>query len=475
MEMTDMLWNIIRTELEDVVGVENVNQEKADILTHGHDGCWLTTQYVAKGITPTLPWIVVRPSSTQEVSRVLQICNYYKVPVVPYGGGSGSQGGIMPVVSGVSIDMKRMNKVIEIDEYSRTVTVEAGMNFQQLEWRVNELGFSTMHIPSSITCSTVGGFIAHNGIGVLSTKYGKIDDMCIWLEVVIPDGTVMQTSPVPKHSSGPYLKDIFIGSEGTFGIVTKAKFRLFMLPEKRIFHAYLFKDLTSAMKAGRDMVHECKPSILRLYDETETKSVIKEVVGMEKPGVFLNMAVEGNERIADIEHEIASEICCERYGAEDMGEEWGRKWWDRRVTFFYPGHAFNYPKMFGTMDTISTYDKIESIYWAMKEAIETNFPIARFIAHFSHWYDWGCMMYDRFIIEQAPEDPMEALRLHNQIWKLGVRTALAHGGMLNDHHGVGIKLGGLMKEQYGSSMLIFNGLKHLFDPNGIMNPFKMGV
>ena len=120
------------------------------------------------------------------------------------------------------------------------------------------------------------------------------------------------------------MKDIFIGSEGTFGIVTKAKFRLFMLPEKRIFHAYLFKDLTSAMKAGRDMVHECKPSILRLYDETETKSVIKEVVGMEKPGVFLNMAVEGNERIADIEHEIASEICCERYGAEDMGEEWGR-------------------------------------------------------------------------------------------------------------------------------------------------------
>ena len=75
------------------------------------------------------------------------------------------------------------------------------------------------------------------------------------------------------------------------------------------------------------------------------------------------------------------------------------------VTFFYPGHALNYPKMFGTMDTISTYDKIESIYWAMKEAIETNFPIARFIAHFSHWYDWGCMMYDRFIIEQAPKTP----------------------------------------------------------------------
>ena len=122
-------------------------------------------------------------------------------------------------------------------------------------------------------------------------------------------------------------------------------------------------------------------------------------------------------------------------------------------------------------------DKIEKIYWAMKEAIETNFPQAKFIAHFSHWYEWGSMIYDRFIVEgdNVPKDPVEALRLHQEIWTCGVRAALANGGVVNDHHGVGIKLGRLMKEQYGSAMQVFEGIKKSLDPNGIMNPFKLGL
>jgi alkyldihydroxyacetonephosphate synthase len=131
--------------------------------------------------------------------------------------------------------------------------------------------------------------------------------------------------------------------------------------------------------------------------------------------------------------------------------------------------------MFGTMDTIAPFDKIEKIYWAMKESIETNFPMARFIAHFSHWYEWGAMIYDRFIVDEPPADPMEALRLHNQIWNCGIRAALANGGVVNDHHGVGIKLGRLMKEQYGPAMQVFEALKQQLDPNRILNPFKLGL
>ena len=113
----------------------------------------------------------------------------------------------------------------------------------------------------------------------------------------------------------------------------------------------------------------------------------------------------------------------------------------------------------------------------MKEVIETNFPQAKFIAHFSHWYEWGAMVYDRFIVnkEFVPEDPHEALRLHQAVWTCGVRAALANGGVVNDHHGVGIKLGRLMKEQYGPAMQVFEGLKKQLDPNGIMNPFKLGL
>jgi alkyldihydroxyacetonephosphate synthase len=129
------------------------------------------------------------------------------------------------------------------------------------------------------------------------------------------------------------------------------------------------------------------------------------------------------------------------------------------------------------MDTIAPYGKIEKIYYAMKEAIESNFPHAKFIAHFSHWYEWGAMMYDRFIIEKefVPEDPVEALKLHQEIWTTGIRAALENGGVVNDHHGVGIKLGRYVKEQYGSAMQVLEGIKKQLDPNGIMNPFKLGL
>ena len=130
--------------------------------------------------------------------------------------------------------------------------------------------------------------------------------------------------------------------------------------------------------------------------------------------------------------------------------------------------------MFGTMDTVLKYANVEKCYHAMKEATE-QFEGVRFIAHFSHWYEWGCMMYDRFIMDNPPADPEEAFRLHNKIWNAGVRAALASGGVVNDHHGVGMKLGRLMKEQYGDSMIVFEGLKKALDPNGIMNPYKMGI
>ena len=475
MEHNKFMWEYIMTELEDVVGVENVDTGIADLITHGSDNFWLSIQMTSRGHVPTIPDIVVRPGSVEEVSRILVIANYYKIPVIPFGGASAGQGGMTPVKGGISLDMKRMNKVIEIDEISNTVTVEVGINFQQLEWIANERGYSLMHYPSSITCSTVGGFLAHNGIGVLSTKYGKIDDQCIWVEVVIPNGTVLQSSPVPKHSSGPYIKDIFLGSEGTFGVITRAKFKLFKIPQVRLFRAFMFKDLSSGIAAGRDMVMEFKPSILRFYDEASTSSIIHKVLGIEKTGYFMNLAVEGMEKVAQFEMDRVIEICCGNYAAEDLGNEFGEKWWKHKLTFFYPGHGFKYPQLYGTMDSCATFKNIEKVYWAMKNTVETNFPQARFIAHFSHWYEWGCIIYDRFIIDKAPEDPMEAMRLHNQIWRAGVRAALANGGVINDHHGIGLKLGNLMKEQYGPTMMVYEGLKKLFDPNGIMNPYKMGV
>lgn len=473
MEFRGFMNEFIRLELEDIVGRENVSTNMGDKLAYATDYFWVPRMIIDRGGQPALPDCIVRPASAEEVSKVLKIANYYKIPVQTWGGGSGSQGGALPMAGGILLDVKRMDKLIDINTESGYITCETGMIFQTLEWYANERGYSVMHLPSCLTCCTVGGALAHNGIGILSTKYGKIDDQVLSVEVVLPNGDIINTLPVPKHSSGPNLLNLFVGSEGCLGIMTKARFKITKLPEVRRHHAFLFNDMSTGYNACREIVQTVKPSIMRLFDEAETVSIIKQVIGFEKKGSFLNLTVEGKEKIVAAEEEYIMEIA-EKYGAQYLGSEYGEKWFDNRITFFYPGITLNNPKMFGTLDTTATYDNIQNVYWAMKKAIEA-YPGVKFISHSSHWYEWGCMNYSRFIIENPPEDTEEAIRLHNSIWNDGIRAAIANGGVINDHHGVGLKLSRLMKENYGQAMQVLEGLKKELDPNGIMNPYKLGL
>ena len=473
MEFRGFMNEFIRLELEDIVGRENVSTNMGDKLAYATDYFWVPRMIIDRGGRPSLPDCIVRPASAEEFSKVLKIANYYKIPVQTWGGGSGSQGGALPMAGGILLDVKRMDKLIDINTESGYITCETGMIFQTLEWYANERGYSVMHLPSCLTCCTVGGALAHNGIGILSTKYGKIDDQVLSVEVVLPNGDIINTLPVPKHSSGPNLLNLFVGSEGCLGIMTKARFKITKLPEVRRHHAFLFNDMSTGYNACREIVQTVKPSIMRLFDEAETVSIIKQVIGFEKKGSFLNLTVEGKEKIVAAEEEYIMEIA-EKYGAQYLGSEYGEKWFDNRITFFYPGITLNNPKMFGTLDTTATYDNIQNVYWAMKKAIEA-YPGVKFISHSSHWYEWGCMNYSRFIIENPPEDTEEAIRLHNSIWNDGIRAAIANGGVINDHHGVGLKLSRLMKENYGPAMQVLEGLKKELDPNGIMNPYKLGL
>jgi len=470
----EFMTNMILTELEDAVGREYCSTKDIDKITHSVDYYWLSRMWADRGKRMPEADFIVSPKDAKETSAVLKIANYYKIPVTTWGGGGGTQGGALPVTGGIVLDTKRMNQIYDVNTDSMYIECGTGVIYKHLEWEANQVGYATMHYPSSLTCSTVGGFLAHRGIGVVSTKYGKIDDMVLQMEVVLPNGDIINTSSAPKHAAGPDLNQIFIGSEGTLGIITKAQMRIYVQPEERRFRAFLFKDMSAAFKASKELLQKFKPSVMRLYDKDETASLIKEIVGVEREGAFMNIALEGCSALVEVEEKILLETFA-RYGAEDMGSDYGKRWWDEKITFFYPGHMMDLPQMFGTMDTIAPYDKVETIYWAMKEAVETNFPMARFIAHFSHWYEWGSMIYDRFIVDNPPQDPAEAMRLHQAIWTCGVRTALANGGVVNDHHGVGIKLGRLMKEQYGPAMQVFEGIKRELDPNGIMNPFKLGL
>ncbi|MDY0169145.1 MAG: FAD-binding oxidoreductase [Thermoguttaceae bacterium] len=469
------LHEMVYSELADAVGAEHVSTSRSDKIAYSCDYYWIAEMWVDRGCKSPAPDFVVHPGTAEEVARVCRIANTHRIPLTTWGGGSGSQGGALPMYGGILLDTKRLNRVIEIDTQSLTVTAETGIIMQHLQWALEKQGYSTMHEPASIGCATLGGFLAHRGTGVLSTKYGKIEDMTMSLEVVLPDGQIINTLPVPRHASGPDLTQLFIGSEGTLGVMTKATLKIHPIPETRQFHAFVFENMHAAMEAGRGiMASRLRPAVIRLYDEAETRRLIKRVLGVNREGAYLVFGFDGDRDMVELEMRKALEIC-RRQKHEDLGPGPGESWWEHRYDFFFPNHMFRLPQAFGTLDTVATFANIENVYWAMKRAVEENFPMARYIGHFSHWYEWGCMLYARFIVEEPPQDPHEAAQLYNRIWDMCLRAAIDNGGVLNEHHGIGLKLGRLMKELYGPAFRVLEDIKAVLDPNNILNPGKMGL
>jgi alkyldihydroxyacetonephosphate synthase len=345
-----------------------------------------------------------------------------------------------------------------------------------LEWELNEKGLTLPHYPASANCATLGGYLAARGSGTISTKYGKAEDLVVSIQVVLPDGTIARTLPVRSHASGPGLLNFLVGSEGTMGVITEATMQIEHLPETRLFRAVLFEDLSKALEAGRRiMTARLQPTVIRLYDQASTASLVKRVLGLDLQGAYMVLGFDGFTEIAAAQEKRALAICQE-LGMRDLGREPGEEWWEHRYDFYYPPLGFSLPKLYGTIETVCTFSNIERLYYAKKQAIEEGYAAwkVRYIAHFSHWFPWGVMVYDRFIVDEPPQDAHEALRLHNNIWTTAARTSLANGGVLNEHHGIGLKLARLMREQYGAAWPAMDALKQTLDPRGIMNPGKLG-
>lgn len=467
---------MIRSELEDVVGPDHISVEESDKLVYSTDWSWMPQMWLDRGEPLRPPDYIVHPGSAEEISEIMKIANNYKIPVVPWGGGSGTQGGALPVYGGILLDTKRLDEIIEIDEKSLTVTAQAGIILSQLEWTVNEKNLMLPHYPASANCATLGGSLAPRGTGTMSTKYGKAEDMVLNMEIVLPNGDVIRTPPVPQHAAGPDWPRLFLGAEGTFGIITEATMRLDYLPESRLLRALLFEELDHALEAGRLMMtRRLDPFVIRLYDPESTKSRVKKILGYEYDGAYMVVGFDGDPDIAALQEDKAMKIC-EALGARDLGREPGERWWTHRYDFYYPPQSLKLPWMYGTTETITTYDNIQPLYWAVKNAVEANFADwnVQFIGHFSHWFHWGVMLYSRFIIEEPPEDAQEALRLHNRVWNKAMAAVIENGGMINEHHGVGLKLGRYMRRQHGEAWPFLQTLKGAIDPNGIMNPGKTG-
>ncbi|MEY2778652.1 MAG: hypothetical protein RL008_748, partial [Actinomycetota bacterium] len=272
---SNYLINQIAREIGAIVGHENVTQDKEKRIEQASDWSWMSKYLLSKNQELPIADLVVSPKSTAEVSKVVALANDYRMPIIPRGGGSGTQSGTFALYGGIALDLKRLNKVIDIDENSMIVTVEAGLDGSELEKVLNAKGLTMPHYPGShFFGATIGGCLAARGSGVVSTKYGKAEDLVLQIEAVMANGKVIDTLPVPSHASGPGIIQTLVGSEGTLGVITKAAMRLEHLPESRVFLSYGFKDVNTGIEAARlIMTKRWKPAVIRLYDEADTKKL----------------------------------------------------------------------------------------------------------------------------------------------------------------------------------------------------------
>src|SRR3954454_11163846 len=240
---------------------------------------WPALHAQAAGTPLARPDVGGRPRTEEDVASALAIRNELRVTVVPWGGGSGTQGGALATSGGIVIDLRSLATVIEIDEVSLTVTVQAGKNGRELETELNARGLMLPHYPASVEWATVGGYIAARGSGVLSTRYGKIEDLLLSLRVATPAGGLMDTVGVPRHAVGPELTQLFVGSEGTLGVITRATLQLAPLPAERRFAAVAFPTVTAGIGAIRRTLQlGHRPSVIRMYDEEATRLTFAPVV-----------------------------------------------------------------------------------------------------------------------------------------------------------------------------------------------------
>ena len=438
------------------------------------DTYWPALHAAAAGAPIARPEIVVRPETEEAVAEVLAIADAHRTPVVPWGGGSGTQGGCLPIRGGIVIDMTALDEIVEVDERSLTVTAQAGVNGRRLEAELNERGLMLPHYPASVEWATVGGYIAARGSGVLSTRYGKIEDLLLSLRVATPAGGLMDTVGVPRHAVGPELTQLFVGSEGTLGVITRATLQLVPLPAERRFAAVLFPSVGAGIEAIRGALQAGhRPSVVRMYDEDATRLAFSPVVGEQLSGVYTVLAFEGEPEAAQLEERRTVELA-RAAGAEVLDPALGQRWWDRRYDFYGPPHQPELPAIWGTLDVVATYSRIDAVYEALRTAVREPYADTglELRMHFSHWYLWGTMIYGRFVV---PDGGPDALALHDRIWEDGMGAALDAGGVMNDHHGVGIKLGPYMRRQHGAALDTMRAIKAALDPNDIMNPGKMGL
>jgi alkyldihydroxyacetonephosphate synthase len=464
----------------------------------GRDWWPIAIHWALQGRVPSRPGAVARPASASEVAAVVAVCAEARVPVTPVAGRSGVCGASVPAFGGVSLDLCALAGVRDLDGASLVAEVLPGTFGPDLEASLRGQGVTLGHWPQSMDLSTVGGWLACRGAGQYSTRYGKIEDMVTGLEVVLADGSTLRTGGAPRAATGPDLTQLFVGSEGTLGVITAATVRLHPLPDAEARRAFTFGDFAAGLEACRTILRRgATPAVLRLYDEVESArnfdvtDACVLIVLDEAEDVVLDATMA----IVDAEATAA--------GGEPADGGLVDRWLSHRNDVSALAPLYQGGIVVDTVEIAARWSALPRLYAECVETLRAVEGTLVASAHQSHAYTDGACLYFTFAGRAPTGAGGDASSTgaggdasstgaggdasstgaggdwaddyYVRAWDAVTTAVMARGGAISHHHGIGLNRSRFMAGALGHGLDVLAAVKATLDPSGILNPGKLGL
>ncbi len=490
--------------LREVLRPEQVRTDDDDRLEHTFGRSYRDLVRLRAGSVGAAPDLVVYPESRADVESVVIACREHDAALIPFGGGTNVVGAVEHRDARgrprVTLDMRRMARLISVDAGSMTAELEAGMFGPQVEEALAEHGLALGHHPDSFVYSTLGGWVATRSAGSHSNAYGKIEDMVVALKMVTPTG-LLETRAFPATSHGPDWNRLVLGSEGALGVITSVTVRVHPIPEFEEYRMVLFHSFEDGVAALKECVDRgLTPSVARLSDEQETelmfvakpprsgwKALVERVGrrflewrGYDRPAAAI-LAFEGPEETARHRRRGALRIC-RRHGGMDVGTGPGEAWKKSRYDVPYlRDFLMDYGAVADSLETATLWSQVMPLYREARTAIEacvgqTAGGKGYVGCHLSHLYETGACIYFTVAFQAAAgSSPEDMSRQYSDLKAATTEAFLKNGGTLSHHHAVGYEHYRWMEREHTEvARRAFRSMKETLDPMGIMSPGNLG-
>ena len=418
---------------------------------------------------PVLSKAVVFPETNEEVSQLLKLCNEHKIPVVPFGTGTSLEGHVVGNQNGITISLEKMNKVLSVNAEDFDCRVQANVTRKQLNEYLREDGVFFPIDPGAD--AALGGMAATSASGTMAVKYGTMRTVISGLTVVLPNGDIIKTGARTKKTSAGYnLTNLFIGSEGTLGIITEVQLRLSPIPESIMSAVCYFPDLDSAVKASQEVIQYGVP-IARIEmlnkDQIEISIKYSKLENIKaSPTLFFEFhgsEASNNENIGIVEEISKSNGGSDFQWASSPEEQ--KKLWKARHDVYYSVKALgNDMKVYSTDVCVPISRLVECISWAEKEVQKLGLT-APMVGHVGDGNFHSIVLYD-------PDDEDKQKRIRQYSDDL-INKALELEGTITGEHGIGLQKKHYLLREHPDNVPVMKSIKRSIDVNNIMNPGKI--